>query len=76
MATRSTECATRLLGIEAVGQLVERLQEEYLMLLPEAIPFLAELLEDPESSVEASSRRVLKRLEDLAQEPLDQYLKV
>lgn len=35
-------------------QLVGRLSEEYLALLPETLPFLAELLEDAELAVEVS----------------------
>ena len=51
-----------------------RLSEEYLVLLPETIPFLAELMEDDNLEVEALVKRLVKRIEDLSGERLDQYL--
>lgn len=55
-------------------QLVGRLSEEYLALLPETLPFLAELLEDAELAVEAGAQALVRQLETLSGEPLDQYL--
>lgn len=75
MATRSASIRTRCLGLEVVAQMVERLREEYLVLLPETIPFLAELLEDTEVAVEARAQEVVKQLEEVSGEKLDQYLK-
>ena len=48
---------------------------QYLSLLPEAIPFLSELLEDPEFVVEKRAQEVIKQLEDLSGESLEEYLK-
>lgn len=45
------------------------------MLLPETLPFLAELLEDAESAVEARAASVLRALEELSGESLADYLK-
>ncbi|EFN52294.1 hypothetical protein CHLNCDRAFT_139047 [Chlorella variabilis] len=75
MMTRSLEPRTRLLALETVGQLVARLSEEYLALLPETLPFLAELLEDAELVVEGAAAALVRRLEALSGEPLDQYLR-
>ncbi len=44
-------------------------------LLPEAIPFVAELLEDPDVAVEAAAQRLVAQLETLSGEKLDQYLR-
>ena len=74
MATRSIDARTRLLGLEAAAQLADRLAEEYLVLLPETLPFLSELLEDPEHAVEARAAEVVRRLEELSGESLGQYL--
>ena len=52
-----------------------RLSEEYLALLPETLPFLAELLEDAELAVEARAQRVVRQLEALSGESLEQYLR-
>ncbi|KAL4423978.1 hypothetical protein ABPG75_001279 [Micractinium tetrahymenae] len=74
MMTRSLEPRTRLLALEAVAQLVGRLSEEYLALLPETLPFLSELLEDSELAVEARAARLVRQLEALSGESLAQYL--
>eukprot|EP00951_Prasinocladus_malaysianus_P016280 scaffold126563_cov31-Prasinocladus_malaysianus.AAC.1 len=60
---------------QVVASLVKRLAEEYLTLLPEAIPFLAELLEDPNQEVEARAQELVKDLEVLAGESLDPFMK-
>jgi hypothetical protein len=41
----------------------------------QTIPFLSELLEDTEISVEARAQDVLKAMEEISGEKLDQYLK-
>jgi len=76
MATRSPALRPRLLALEVLVQVVERLREEYLPLLPETIPFLAELLEDVEPAVEARAQALMALLEDVSGEKLDQYLKI
>ncbi|KAF8067371.1 hypothetical protein HT031_002419 [Scenedesmus sp. PABB004] len=65
----------RLLALGAVSRLAELLREEYLMLLPEALPYVAELLEEPELAVEAAAQGLVAQLEALSGEKLDQYLK-
>lgn len=45
------------------------------MLLPETLPFLAELLEDAEAGVEARAAGLLRALEELSGESLAEYLK-
>lgn len=75
MATRATEPRTRLLALYGVSQLQARLAEEYLVLLPETLPYLAELLEDGEHEVEAGATELLRRLEKLSGESLAEYLK-
>ena len=62
--------------MEVVTQLVERLNEEYVVLLPEAMPFLAELLEDPELTIQNKTRQLLRKLEEITGESLDEYLKL
>lgn len=76
MATRSPVLQERLRAIAAVDGLIGRMREEYLLLLPEALPFLAELLEDPEHQVASATQQLVKKLEDLSGESLEQYLKV
>lgn len=75
MASRSEDPCTRLLSLEAVAVLANSLSDEYLPLLPEALPFLAELLEDVEGQVERRAAGVVKALEELSGEDLSQYMK-
>ncbi|MQM05223.1 hypothetical protein Taro_038028, partial [Colocasia esculenta] len=74
MQTRSEKVRPRILGLRVVKYLVEHLKEEYLVCLPETIPFLSELLEDVEPSVKSLSQEVLRELESLSGESLQQYL--
>ncbi len=75
MATRSRRSVSeRLRAVAAVEGLVGRMREEYLLLLPETIPFVAELLEDPEHQVRNVTQRLIKTLEELSGESLEQYL--
>ena len=76
MATRSDKSLERSRALEVITQLVERLNEEYVILLPEAMPFLAELLEDPELVIQNKTRQLLRKLEEITGESLDEYLKI
>jgi U3 small nucleolar RNA-associated protein 10 len=64
----------RILSLEIVKFLVEHLREDYLALLPETIPFLAELLEVADLTVVSKSQDIIKLLEELSGESLSQYL--
>ena len=59
MLTRNASIRTRLLALEVVLSLVQRLREEYLVLLPETLPFLSELLEDLEDEVSGKAQKFL-----------------
>lgn len=74
MQTRSEKVRARILSLRVVKYLLEHLKEEYLVLLPETIPFLGELLEDSELGVVAQAQEILKSMEDLSGESLSQYL--
>lgn len=74
MATRQASVRPRRLGVAVVAALVDRLAEEYLVLLPETMPFLAELVEDTDELVEASARQLLAKLSQLADEDLADLL--
>ncbi|KAL2649237.1 hypothetical protein R1flu_017365 [Riccia fluitans] len=73
MSTRYVSERSRLLGLRVVNFLAEKLKEEYLVLLPETIPFLAELLADEELTVVAKTQELVKLLEELSGEKLEQY---
>jgi U3 small nucleolar RNA-associated protein 10 len=50
-----------------------KLGEDFLPLLPETVPFLAELLEDEEESVESACQKAVQNLEEVLGEPLKKY---
>ena len=74
MATRSAAPRTRILALAVTSELIGRLAEEYLSLVPESLPFLSELLDDPEAPVEAAARAIVKQLESLSGESLAAYM--
>ncbi|XP_062226340.1 uncharacterized protein At3g06530 isoform X2 [Phragmites australis] len=74
MQTRSDKVRPKMLGLKVVRYMVEHLKEEYVVLLPETIPFLGELLEDVELPVKTLSQEILKEMEILSGESLRQYL--
>ncbi|KAL4178617.1 hypothetical protein AMTRI_Chr13g116010 [Amborella trichopoda] len=74
MQTRSEKMRARILGLRVVRYLLNNLKEEYLVLLPETIPFLGELLEDAELQVKTLAQEILKDMETLSGESLRQYL--
>lgn len=48
--------------------------EEYLLLLPECLPFLSELLEDDSADVIAATGELIRYIEELSGEKLDAFL--
>jgi len=73
LKTRSNAAQVRLGSLDALAALVEKLGEDYLALLPEAIPFLAELLEDDVDEVEAAALSTIAHMEEILGEPLQKY---
>lgn len=72
--SRSDRPAVRTAALMCVEALFSKLAEEYLVLLPETIPFLAELMEDDDIEVEALVKKLVKRIENLSGEKLTNYL--
>ena len=73
LKSRSNAAQVRLGSLDALAALVEKLGEDYLALLPEAIPFLAELLEDDVDEVEAAALSTIAHMEEILGEPLQKY---
>ena len=69
-ATRDKSPRARLVALAALEGVVGKLEEEYLALLPEAIPFLSELFEDPDEAVEGAARTLTAKLTELSGEDL------
>ncbi|XP_072401765.1 HEAT repeat-containing protein 1 [Diabrotica undecimpunctata] len=63
----------RLVTLHCVTEIVKKLGEDFLPLLPETIPFLAELLEDEEEDVEKACQKAIQEMEKVLGEPLQKY---
>ena len=74
MATRKQDAGQKQRALQVIAGFLQRVQEEYLVLLPESLPFLAELLEDPEHAVSSLAQEILRQLEEVSGESLGQYL--
>uniref|UniRef100_A0A6N2JZM9 BP28 C-terminal domain-containing protein n=1 Tax=Salix viminalis TaxID=40686 RepID=A0A6N2JZM9_SALVM len=74
LQTRSDNIRSRILGLRIAKYLMDNLKEEYLVFLPETIPFLGELLQDLELPVKSLAQDVLKEMESMSGESLRQYL--
>ncbi|KAI5796993.1 armadillo-type protein [Pyronema domesticum] len=61
---RSEDADARLAAIRAMMGLYSRLGEDWLGLLPETVPFIAELMEDDEENVERECQRLIKKIEE------------
>jgi U3 small nucleolar RNA-associated protein 10 len=74
MATRANTADSRCTALETVMAMFTTLQEEYLVLVPEALPFLSELLEDEDARVEKRTVEILNAMSEKSGEDLQQYL--
>ncbi|XP_042063624.1 uncharacterized protein At3g06530-like [Salvia splendens] len=74
MQTRSEKIRARMLGLRIIKHFVEKLKEEFLVFLPETIPFFGELLEDSVLPVKSLAQEILKEMESMSGESLREYL--
>ncbi|XP_062980420.1 HEAT repeat-containing protein 1 isoform X2 [Elgaria multicarinata webbii] len=63
----------RFAALLALKELAEKIRENYMVLLPESIPFLAELMEDECEEVEHQCQKTIQQLEVILGEPLQSY---
>uniref|UniRef100_A0A3Q1MF36 HEAT repeat-containing protein 1 n=1 Tax=Bos taurus TaxID=9913 RepID=A0A3Q1MF36_BOVIN len=73
LKTRDSSPKVRFAALITVLALAEKLRENYIVLLPESIPFLAELMEDECEEVEHQCQKTIQQLETLLGEPLQSY---
>lgn len=74
LKTRSESASVRVGSLVVLQACYERLGEEYLILLPESIPYLAELLDDDDVRVERATQETIKVIESHLGESLQSYL--
>ncbi|NXJ78102.1 HEAT1 protein, partial [Trogon melanurus] len=63
----------RFAALLALVEVAQKLKENYLVLLPESVPFLAELMEDECEEVEQQCQKTIQQLEVILGEPLQSY---
>ncbi|KAM6897556.1 HEAT repeat-containing protein 1 [Xenentodon cancila] len=73
LKTRHSDAKVRFSSLLMLMELASKLKENYMVLLPETIPFLAELMEDECEEVEHQVQRVVQEMENILGEPLQSY---
>ncbi|XP_070782715.1 HEAT repeat-containing protein 1 [Enoplosus armatus] len=73
LKTRHTDSKVRFSSLLMLAELASKLKENYMVLLPETIPFLAELMEDECEEVEQQVQKVVQEMENILGEPLQSY---
>ncbi|XP_077357877.1 HEAT repeat-containing protein 1 isoform X2 [Festucalex cinctus] len=73
LKSRHTDAKVRFSSLLMLMELAAKLKENYVVLLPETIPFLAELMEDECEEVEHQVQKVIQEMEDILGEPLQSY---
>jgi len=63
----------RLHVLSTLEAAATELSKDFLPLLPPAVPFLAELMNDDDPDVEAETQKLLLKLEEIVGEPLQPY---
>ena len=74
MTMRDNRRTVKLAAIKTLNKLFTEVGEEYLLLLPECLPFLSELLEDDNDEIVTVAGDLVRYIEDLSGEKLDSYL--
>lgn len=63
----------RLFVLEVVESFLDKKGENYLTVLPDSVPLLAEALEDDNSKVEAKCRKLIRKMEDIFGHSIESY---
>ncbi|XP_037707996.1 HEAT repeat-containing protein 1 homolog [Drosophila subpulchrella] len=74
LKTRTATPEVRILAFNCCVAIARKLGESYAPLLPETVPFIAELLEDEHQRVEKNTRSAVQELETILGEPVQKYL--
>ncbi|XP_055547032.1 HEAT repeat-containing protein 1 homolog [Wyeomyia smithii] len=74
LKTRNNDPEIRLFALDACTAIALKIGENFAPLLPESIPFLAELLEDENETVERAVQKTIREIEKVTGEELHKYL--
>jgi hypothetical protein len=67
--------AVRLASMKITEALLYKLEERFLTLLSDIIPFISEAFEDTDEEVEQTARSIIQKIESMTGESIEQYLK-
>ncbi|XP_054622687.1 HEAT repeat-containing protein 1 [Dunckerocampus dactyliophorus] len=73
LKSRHADAKVRFSSLLMLMELAAKLRENYMVLLPETIPFLAELMEDECEEVEQQVQKAIQEMESILGEPLQSY---
>ncbi|XP_053394592.1 HEAT repeat-containing protein 1-like isoform X2 [Mercenaria mercenaria] len=73
LKTRNQQSTVKQSALITLDILHKKLGEDYMPLLPDTIPFLAELMEDESEDVEKKCHEVIREMEKTLGEPLQKY---
>jgi hypothetical protein len=72
--TRNSSPLVRIVAVDLLRELFEKVGTDYLAVLPECLSYISELLEDDNSEVVKHTRQAIAVIEELSGESLDTYL--
>jgi U3 small nucleolar RNA-associated protein 10 len=72
--TRDGRPAVRAAAVETLGLCFRVVGDGFLVILPEALGFLSELLEDPDGGAECAARALLKDVEEMSGEKPEAFM--
>ncbi|GFT96799.1 HEAT repeat-containing protein 1 [Nephila pilipes] len=73
LKTRNDSPLVRFAAIQVIREVATVMENDYLPLLPESIPFLAEVMEDESYEVEKECQSVITEMERILGEPIRKY---
>merc|ERR1711928_233983 len=71
--TRDTRASVRKASVQIIYDIALKIGGDYTLLMPEAVPFFAELLEDDSEEVEEFTKKCLQGMEVAIGENIQQY---
>eukprot|EP00470_Lotharella_oceanica_P014312 CAMPEP_0170191682 /NCGR_PEP_ID=MMETSP0040_2-20121228/52295_1 /TAXON_ID=641309 /ORGANISM="Lotharella oceanica, Strain CCMP622" /LENGTH=202 /DNA_ID=CAMNT_0010439829 /DNA_START=1 /DNA_END=609 /DNA_ORIENTATION=+ len=71
----SPHAKVRYSAVSIIKAFYDKIGEEFLVLLPETVPFISERMEDPDENVESATQELIAMVEKLSGEDLDSYLR-
>ncbi|XP_014467752.1 PREDICTED: HEAT repeat-containing protein 1 [Dinoponera quadriceps] len=73
LKTKHAKPYVRSTALNALVEIARKLGEDFMPLLPESIPFLAEIMEDEDEATQQCAQNAVRTLEEILEEPLHQY---